>query len=184
MAGNLGFVPDRIVAGESIWISSANAVQSAQDITLTNYTPAGGYTLAYNFASPTPITVSAVANGANTGWTLEVTGAQSLLFRAGSLHYSALVTHTESGRKFAVDSGSIFVEASPLAVSQYAAALTAVETAIASYGTNNQRSLQLDGMSVSFGSLQELLDLRAFYKSEVARETSSRPSRIIRTRFT
>lgn len=182
MAGNLGFVPSRVVAGESIWISAANSAQGAQDIILDDYSPASGATLAYQFAAPTPITVTASANGANTGWTLDVTGAQTLLWRAGALRFAALVT--SGGRTFAVDEGTIFVTASPLAVSQYAAALTAIEAAILTFAGGGQRSFQLGDMSVTYGSLQELLDLRAFYKGEIARETSSRPKRIIRTRFT
>lgn len=183
MVDNLGFIPSRITAGESIWIAAANTLQSSQDITIANITPAAGYTLAYQFAAPTPISVAASANGDNTGWTLTVTAAQTLLWKAGSLAFAALATDG-NGKVFAVDEGFISVTASPLAVSQYAAALVLIDAAILNFATGAQRSFQLGDMSVSYGTLQELLDLRAHYRSEIARETSSRPKRIIRMRFT
>jgi hypothetical protein len=184
-ARNLGFLPGAVVAGETIFVSASNAINdwAGNDILIDGITPAGGYTLAYSFSAAVPITVSAVANGANTGWTLTVTAAQTLLWKAGVIRFTALATHTASTKVYAVDCGAIKVTASPLAVSQYAAALTAVETAIASWGTSNQRSMQIGDMQVTFGTLKELLDLREFYRGEIARETSSHPKRIIRTRF-
>lgn len=183
MAENLGYIPARVVAGETIWIAAANTLHDAADIVIDRISPADGYTLAYQFAAPTPITVAAVANGSNTGWTLTVTAAQTLLWRAGALSFAALATDSSS-RVFAVDAGSISVTASPLAVSQYAVALTAIDAAILNFATGAQRSFTLGDMSVSYGTLQELLDLRAHYVAEIARETSKRPKRIIRSVFT
>jgi len=181
---NAGFLPDRIVAGESIWIASANSAQDGEDLIFTDYTPAGGYTLAYQFAASSPISVTAVANGDNTGWTLTVTGAQTLLWRPGVIRFAGLVTHTASTRIFAVDEGAIAVTASPMATSEYAAVLAAIEAAILNYATNPRSSFSVDGMSVNYGSLKELIDLRAVYKAEVASQTGKRIKRIIRTRFT
>jgi len=181
---NAGLLPIRIVAGESIWLSAANSAQDGEDLIFTDYTPAGGYTLAYQFAAAAPISVTAVANADNTGWTLTVTGAQTLLWRPGVIRFAGLVTHTASARIFAVDAGAIAVTASPLATSEYAAVLTAIEAAILNYATNPQSSISMDGMAISYGSLKELLDLRAVYKAEVANQTGKRIKRIIRTRFT
>lgn len=183
MAENLGYIPARVVAGETIWIAAANTLQSAQDIVIAGISPASGYTLAYQFAAPTPISVAASANGNNTGWTLTVTAAQTLLWRAGSLAFAALATDS-NGKVFAVDGGAINVVASPLATSQYAAALVLIDAAILTFATGAQRSFTLGDMSVTYGSLQELLDLRNHYRAEIARETSTRPKRIIRARFT
>jgi hypothetical protein len=179
---NLGFMPARIIGGETIWIAAGNTTQDAEDIVIADYTPAGGYTLAYRFSAPTVLDVNALANITNTGWTLTVTAAQTLLWKSGEVRFIGLVTHTATGRVFAVDSGAIIVTESPFYASQYQAALTAIEAAIANYATSPQRSFSLGDMSVTYGSLQELLDLRAFYQTEVARERGS-VRRIIRARF-
>lgn len=181
---NAGFLPDRVVAGESIWLSADNSAQDGEDLIFTDYTPAGGYTLAYQFAAKTPISVTAAANSGNTGWILTVTGAQTLLWLPGVVRFAGFVTHTSSGRIFAVDEGAVAVTASPLAVSEYAAALTLIETAILNFATDPTRSFAIGELNVSYGSLKDLLDLRAFYKAEVARQTGKRIKRIIRTRFT
>ncbi|MFA5264849.1 MAG: hypothetical protein WC378_13580 [Opitutaceae bacterium] len=183
---NLGFLPAAVIAGETIYVAADNSVNAwaGNDIIIPGITPAGGYTLAYSFSAATPITVNAAANGANTGWTLTVTAAQTLVWRAGTIRFTALATLADPARVYAVDSGAIKVTASPLTVSQYQAALTAVEAAIASFGTTNKRSIQQGDMSITYNSIQELLDLREFYRGEIARETSSRQKRIIRSRFT
>jgi len=178
---NLDYMPTQIVAGETIWVAAANSLQSSSDIIISDVTPAD-YTLVYQFDAPTPLSVTAVANDDETGWTLTVTAAQTLLWMAGYVTFIALATKDE--KSFAVDAGMILVKASPLRVSEYSTALTAIETAIANFASNPQRSFSLGDMSISYGSLSELLDLRAFYKSLIARETGKRPRRIIRTRFT
>jgi hypothetical protein len=181
----LGNLPSSIVAGETIWISASNTTQATNaDIVLSDYTPAGGYTLAYKFAATTPITVSAAANGENTGWTLEVTAAQTLLWKAGTIRYAGYVTHTATGRVFAVDAGSIAVTASPLATSSWTAVVTACDAAILTYAANPHGSFTIDGVTVSFRSLSQLLDLRAYAQTMADTETGARMKRIIRTRFT
>ncbi len=183
MTVNAGFIPDRVIAGETIWIAAANTVQSGQDIILTDYSPAGGDSLVYQFSADTPISVTAIPNGDDSGWTLEVTGAQTLLWDAGDIRFVGLVTDSDS-RSFAIDSGTIEVTASPMATSDYAAALTAIEAAISDYASNPHGSFTLDGMQVTYRALKDLLGLRAFYRAQVARETGKRTKRIIRTRFT
>jgi hypothetical protein len=181
---NAGFLSHRIVAGESIWLAAANSAQNGEDLIFTDYTPAGGYTLAYQFAASTPISVAASANGDDTGWALTVTGAQTLLWHPGVIRFAGLVTHTASARIFAVDEGAIAITASPMATSEYASVLAAIEAAILNFATNPRSSFSVDGMSVNYGSLKELIDLRAVYKAEVASQTGKRIKRIIRTRFT
>ena len=180
-AGNM---PSAIVAGESIWLAEANTAQSRSDITFDDYTPAGGYSLAYQFASATPVTAAAVANGAATGWTLEVTSAQTLAWRAGPMAYTAFATHTETGRKFAVESGYIAVTASPLAVSAWTAVVAACDAAILSGASRGKISTSIDGMSVSYSSVDQLITLRDYARMMERNETGNRPRRIIRTRFT
>lgn len=183
---NLGYIPEQVTSGESIWISASNTTRETNaDIVLTDYTPAGGYTLAYLFAStPTPITVAAVANGGNTGWTLEVTAAQTLAWKPGQIAFTGQVTHTSSGRVWGVDQGLIRVLASPVVASQYAAALTAVEAAIAEYASNPYGSFTIPGgMTVSFRSLEDLLNLRGYYKALVAETSATRQRRILRSEF-
>ena len=122
MAQNSGHLPSRIIGGESIWIAAANTAQSQSDIIIDGFTPAAGYTLAYQFASATPISVSAVANGAGTGWTLELTGAQTLMWTPGKMYFAGIASLVDAGppevtRTFAVNQGSITVDASPMRIS-------------------------------------------------------------------
>jgi hypothetical protein len=183
MAETIGVMPLSIRAGETIWIAAANA-KSAGDILIDGYTPAGGYTLAYQFAGATPISVAAVANGANTGWTLELTPAQTLTWKAGTIRFAGYVTQTAGGRVFAVDSGTIAVEPSPLATSAWTAVVTKCDAAILAYAENPNGSFSVDGLSVSYRSLSQLTDLRSYAKTMADQETGNRPLRIIRARFT
>ena len=183
-----GFLPDRIVAGETIWIAAANTTQATNaDIILTNYLPAS-YNLAYQFAAATPISVSATANGAGTGWTLEVTAAQTLVWKPGAIRFAGYVTAKTGGRVFAVDAGTIAVTASPLATSQWTAVVTACDAAILAQMATGQTSgaFTVDGLSQSFTyrNADELIILRAYAKTMADQETGNRPKRIIRTRFT
>jgi hypothetical protein len=83
-----------------------------------------------------------------------------------------------------VDEGVVVVRASPAAVSTYAAALAAVESAIAEYATNPYGSFTIPGgMTVQYRSIDELLNLREFYRAEVSRDSANRARRIIRTEF-
>lgn len=182
MLTNAGFLPDCVVAGETIWIDATNTTQDKADLVFTDYLPTT-HTLVYNFAAATPISVTASANSGNTGWTLTVTAAQTLLWKAGLMRFTGLATHTSTSRVFAVDEGSISVTASPLAVSDYAAALTAIESAISNFATSPNRSFQLGDLSVTYASVEELLALRNFYRFEVSRETGGRIRRIMHTRF-
>jgi hypothetical protein len=146
---SLGYVPQRVIAGETIWVAAANTIQSASDIILDDFTPAGGATLSYQFAAATPITVAAVANGANTGWTLEVTSAQTLAWKAGVIRFAGYAT--KSARTYAVDAGSIMVTASPLATSAWTAIVAACDAAILAQMSTGQTSgsFSVDGMSKS-----------------------------------
>jgi hypothetical protein len=148
----------------------------------TNYLPAS-YALSYKFAATTPITVAGVTNG-STGWTLEVTAAQTTLWKPGEISFAGYVTHSTSGRVFAVDAGAIAVTASPSATSDWTAVVTACDAAIATYAANPHGSISMGGMSVSFRSFDQLVELRAYAKSMELYETGNRPKRIIRTRFT
>jgi len=175
-------MPDRIVAGESIWVSSDNSAQDGADIVLTDY-PASGWTLAYEFAASTPVSVSATANGDN--YRLEVPGATTLLWASGSISYAAFVTSKSvSGRKFCVESGTISVTPSPVRVSAWAATLTDVDAAIASYATTPHGSVSVDGMAVTFRSFDDLVKLRDYVAYRLQSDSGNRQRRIIRARFT
>jgi len=180
---NMGYIPERVNGGETIWIAAANSNGGAADITFTDYTPAGGYTLAYQFAAPTPVSVAAAANGANTGWTLEVAAATTLTWKSGRIGFTGYVTHTASTRVFAVDSGFIDVTASPLAASSWTAVVSACDAAILQYAANPNGSISVDGMTVSYRSLDQLTNLRAYAKTMEQQETRARMPRIIRSRF-
>lgn len=181
MANHCGFIPDSIVAGESIWLSESNSTQDAEDITFADYTPDGGYTLAYDFAAPVPLTVAATPNGANTGWALEVTPAQTLLWKSGQLGFAGYVTHTATGRKFAVDFGYISVTASPLSVSQWSAVVAACDKAM--LDGNGTASFSVAGIAVQFKSTDEIIALRDYAREMQRQESGNRFHRIIRSKF-
>ena len=178
----LGYIPSRVVGGETIWVAAANALQGRDDIVIDDCTPAGGYALAYSFAASTPITVTAVANGANTGWTLEVSGAQTLAFPIGDVAYTGVATI--STRSFVVDQGVIKVDASPLRVSSWVAVLAQVDAAIATYAGSPNSSMSIEGMSVSYRSMDQLMALRDYVNHRLQMDSSKRVKRIIRTEFT
>lgn len=178
-----GFLPDSVIGGETIWIAAANTIQSAMDITFTDYTPAD-YTLSYQFAAPTPLTVAATANLAGTGWTLEVTGANTLTWRPGEIQFSGFVTNTTTQRVFAVDAGTIRVTASPLRVSSWVAVLASIDSAIATYASSPNGSVTMGSMSVSYRSMTDLVKLREYAAYMLSMDSSRRQKRIIRARFT
>ena len=159
MADQLSILPASIVAGESI----------SETIPSSYVT---GYTLSYLFSAPTPITVACVASG-TTAWTLLVTSAQTLLWSRGTIRFAAMLTHTQTGVTTCVDSGVISIAASPLTISQYAAAVVAIDAAILTFASNPNRRVNLGTMSVEYKSMEELIGLRSYYKSLVAQETGN-----------
>jgi riboflavin synthase alpha subunit len=94
------------------------------------------------------------------------------------------LTETASGRVFAVDAGTITVEASPSRVSSWVAVLAQVDAAIATYAANPNGSISIEGMSVTYRSLEQLIALREYVVYRQQQDSASRPIRIIRTRFT
>lgn len=176
----LNFLPDSVVAGESIWISASNTVKGYTDITIPDFTPPTA-ALAYQFDAPTPISVTAVANGDNTGWTLEVTGTQTLLWYNSVISFVAFATVSE--RVYQVDSGTIRVTQSPLRVSSWTAVVTAIDAAILTYAAQPVGSISVEGMSLSYRSLDDLIKLRDYAIYMQNKDSSSKVRRIIRTRF-
>jgi hypothetical protein len=178
---NQGHIPSRIVAGETIWIADANTIQSRSDIVLDDFAPSDGSSLAYKFAATTPATVAAVANGDNTGWTLEVPAATTLTWKPTRI---AFVGHiTLSGRVYTVDQGALDVDPSPLATSDWTAVVTACDAAILKFAASPRGSFAIGDMTVSYRSLSQLTDLRSYAKTMEQAETGQRQKRIIRTRF-
>jgi hypothetical protein len=179
----LGYIPAQIVGGESIWIAAANTAQASQDIIIDGFTPADGYTLAYQFAADTPLSIAAVANGDNTGWTLDVTGTQTLTFTPGRMSFVGIVSHTTPARSHVVDSGGIYVNPSPMRVSAWKAVVAAIDAAMLSAAATPNGSITVDGMSVSYRGTSDLKSLRDYAVEQLRRDTGRRaPSRIL-TRF-
>lgn len=171
----LNLLPETLVAGETVSVA----------VSLPLYTAASGWAVAYRFAATTPFSVSCTG-GTDGAWTLALTSAQTLSLKTGGLRFDAIATQTVGkavAQVVAVDSGTITVTASPLLVSQWEAVLTAVDAAIASWGTSNHRSMSIEGMSVSYRSLDELTRLRAFCVTQIRRETGNRGPFIIRSMF-
>jgi hypothetical protein len=170
MATALNILPTNIIAGESI----------VKVITVPSTTD----TAVYQFASETPLEIALTED---TGvYTLSVSSAQTTTFKRGSIRFVGLSTDVD-GVVSCFDSGSINVEASPMATSNYSAALTAIRTAIQNWGTSENKRVQLGDMSVEVKDIDDLLRLEDYYKRLVALDTgtsnySGGPIRIL-TRF-
>jgi len=179
----LGYIPASIVGGESIWIAAANVAQDRTDIIIDGFTPADGYTLAYQFAASTPVSVAAVANGDSTGWTLDVTGTVTLAWGPGRIPFVGIVTHTTPARSHVVDQGGVYVNPSPMRVSAWTAVVAAIDAAMLTAAATPNGSISIDGMSVSYRGVSDLTSLRN-YASEQPRKDTGRhsPGRIL-TRF-
>lgn len=171
----LNLLPETLVAGETVSVA----------VSLPLYTAASGWAVAYRFAATTPFSVSCTG-GTDGAWTLALTSAQTLSLKTGGLRFDAIATQTVGeavAQVVAVDSGTITVTASPLLVSQWEAVLTAVDAAIESWGTSNQRSMTIEGMSVSYRSIDELFNLRSFCVLQIQRERGGRGRKVIYSRF-
>jgi hypothetical protein len=179
----LGYIPASITAGESVWIDADNTAQGASDIIIADYTPAGGYTLTYQFQSATPLSVVASANSENTGWTLDVTGAQTLTLDPGRVPFVGLVTHTATSRVFAVDSGGMVVNPSPAKTSAWAAVIAAVDAAMLTVATNPNGTVAVDGMTVTFKGASDLISLRDYAQRQYNKSIGRKAPRRILARF-
>ncbi len=173
MAGILDLIPDSVTPGETLAVT----------ITHSDYTPDAGYTLAYRFAAPTPVTVAGVDDGAG-GWTITLTSAQTLALARGDMAFDGIVTLTSTSVATAIDRGTIYVYASPLTVSQWKTMLSAIDATIASQGSQTEQSgsFSVAGLSKAYAyrSVAELLALRAFCIREIARDSGkARPYRIL-----
>lgn len=160
MASTLSYLPTEIIQGESI------------NKTLASVTTVSDYTLVYKFSSqPTPIEVSCV--GTSGSWVLTVTGAQTAVWKRGIVRYAAYLTKSSDSSVTVIDYGEISVEASPMATSDYTAALAAVEAAMLSYASNPNRSITVGTIRIDYKDYAELERLRDYYKREIAKETGN-----------
>ena len=69
-------------------------------------------------------------------------------------------------------------------VSSWVAVLAAIDAAILVYAANPNGSISVEGMSVTYRSLSDLQSLRDYADYMLKKDTSNRPKRIIRSRFT
>ena len=172
-------MPATVIGGESI-IRDAD---HGGIITFDDYTPDVGYSLAYQYSAATPFSVAGVVSG--DGWTVEITGAQTLVLQPGPLMFAAFVSITADAvtRSYAVDAGKIDMSASPLRVSSWQAVLVSVDAAIAEYATTSQGSVSIEGMSISYRSMNDLINLRSYVSTMLRRDTIRNTPSIIRSRF-
>lgn len=171
MATELSILPTSITAGESFTATLPATVTVA------------GRTCVYQFKAAVPFSATCAAG--ETQFTLSVTAAQSLTLKAGNIYFAAFATTTSTGEVECVDSGYLTVEPNPLASSSYATALAAVEAAIANYAANPNKRVSLGTMSLEYRDLDDLIALKSYYQSEIARDLTGRgngPFRIS-TRF-
>ena len=160
--------PGKIRAGET----------TAWTLSLAAY-PASEWTLKLNATTPThPFSITATADG--DSHQLQLTAAESAAIPAGTYHYNLVVEQGEGAelvRQF-VEAGDLVVEALVGGVTAADARtwakkhLDALEAAIAEFDTTGalRTSYSVDGRSVSFASLREMMDERDKARAEVARE--------------
>lgn len=169
MAEKLEILPTELTAGETLSV----------DVVLDGKTPADGWSLKYTFAnSGGSIEVNATELDDDSGWNIALTSSQTVVFESGPLFFSGLaIKETEA---VAVDSGEIAVLS---LTSKWTVVLASVEAAIATWGTSDQRSMTIEGMSVSFRSIDELLTLRAFCIRQIDRQRRRAGRRVILSTF-
>ena len=160
MATELSILPTSITAGESFTATLPSTV------TVT------GRTCVYQFKAPVPFSVTCAAG--ETQFVLSVTAAQSLTLKAGNIYFAAFATTTSTGAVACVDSGYLTVAPNPLATSSYSTALAAVEAAIANYAANPNKRVSLGTMSLEYRDLDDLIALKSYYQSEIARDLTGR----------
>lgn len=162
MATELSILPTSITAGESFTATLPATV------TVT------GRTCVYQFKAPVPFSVNCSASA--TQFTLSVSAAQSLTLKAGNIYFAAFATTTSTGAVECVDSGYLTVAPNPLATSSYETALAAVDVAIASYATNPNKRVNVGDISIEYRDLNDLIALKSYYQSEIARDLTGRGS--------
>jgi hypothetical protein len=167
MATELNVLTSSIVAGESL----------TAELTGVSAT---GRTCVYQFGSATPLTVA--CDIAGDVFTLNLSAANTLVLRSGSIRFVALATTTATGAVECVDSGTITVEPSPVATSDYEAGLEAVEAAILNYAANPNQKVALSGMMVEYRSIEDLITLKSYYLAEIQRDKTGRGSGPMRIR--
>ena len=162
MATELSILPTSITAGESFTATLPATV----DVT--------GRTCIYQFKCAVPFSVICTASA--TQFTLSVSAAQSLTLKAGKIYFAAFATTTSTGAVECVDSGYLTVAPTPLATSSYETALAAVDVAIASYATNPNKRVNVGDISIEYRDLNDLIALKSYYQSEIARDLTGRGS--------
>jgi len=110
-----------------------------------------------------------------------VPASSTLAWTPGPIRFVGMAT--KAGVATCIDSGVLTLIANPALPAPSAATLAAIDAAIATYAANPHQSISVDGVSTSFRSLSDLMDLRAHYADRVARETGTQRRRIIRARF-
>lgn len=180
----LAIIPADIRGGESLWISASNP-DYPQDIIVYGSLP-DTHNLSYTFSTgiSLPLTVEGLPNGDGTGWTLELTPAQTLAFTPGPVRYTGQVTNKDTGRVKIVDEGTLFVMSSPARASHWGAVVQSIDAAIADYASNPNGRITMGDMSVSYRSIDELIRLREYAIHMLQADSGRSPRRIIRTRFT
>jgi len=155
MAEQLNILPTSLMAGESI------------NETIIGLTLSGS--VVYSFNSKVPVSVTCTED--ETDFLLEVSGAETLTFKYGTLKYSAI--QTIDGVSVCVDYGQITVAASPAATSNYTAALAAVEAAILAYGSSANKRIKVDTIEIEYRDLSDLLSLKNYYSNLIAIDTGN-----------
>lgn len=178
---NLGYLPARIIGGETIIVSAASPLEDRRDIRIDGYSPATGARLAYTFQASKPLTVEAVPNPESTGWRLTVGSAETLTLGPGLVGYVGVLTAGEAVK--VVDSGTVSVAASPLRANSWLAMIAAIDNALLNIASNPAGQISIDGMTVSYRSADQLTRLRDYAQGQAAREQGRSAAYIMRGRY-
>lgn len=170
--------PESFTAGDSVeW-----------DRSLSDYTPADGWTLSYALtgAHSTVLTITATANAADTGYEVRVLPATSAAYTAGAYSLVGLVTHTD-GRRFEVYRGPCYVNPDPAtatpALSFNERMLAAVESKISDRITADISRYSLEQQEVHREELANLNRQRNSYADAVRQERGGGFFRDVKVKF-
>lgn len=147
--------------------------------TVIDYPASAGWTLSFRLvpqSAGTAYTFSAAAE--NDDYRSTVTAATTASWAAGEYSWSSYVT--KGSERYTVDSGFLTIKANPATVaagtdlrSHARKALAAVEAVIEGRASLDQEEYTINGRSLKRTPVADLIRLRSFYKSEVAREEAA-----------
>jgi len=185
MAYDIPYIePNSFTAGDSVsWYKS-----------LPDYSPADGWSLAYRFKANGHDDIPVAATTSGTDFLVSISATVSATFSASDWYWYARVT--KGSEVHVVQQGRTEVSANPDTSTADPRSLTkrtldAIQAAILGAASKDELSMSVDGLALSYRSLDELSRLEVRYQARYNRELGAerqarglRDGSVINTRFT